>query len=138
MSRDIRPLEEAARALACRDHSAADLVRRLERRGIDSAEAAAAVDRLEAAGYVDDARLALRRAEALAERGWGDDGIRHDLERRGVPTEAVDDALALLEPERERARRVAARLGSGPGLARKLASRGFAEDSIEAAVVTDG
>ena len=49
------------------------------------------------------------RAEQLAERGSGDALIRDDLERRGVAAELVERALDALEPERERAARIAAR-----------------------------
>jgi hypothetical protein len=54
-------------------------------------------------GLVDDARTAVRRAEALAERGFGDAAIRYDLEQEGIAPEPVEEALAGLDPERERA-----------------------------------
>ncbi len=69
-------LELAAEALARRDHSTAELAASLERSGVDATEAAQAVERLAAAGYVDDERAAASRAEALAARGYGDAAIR--------------------------------------------------------------
>jgi regulatory protein len=129
-----RPLELAAEALARRDLSPAALKARLEARGVDAADAAEAVDRLQAAGYVDGARFALARAETLATRGWGDDGIRDDLERQGCTAAAVEDALAALEPEARRARALVASLGPSPGTARRLAAKGFSADALESAL----
>jgi hypothetical protein len=59
--------------------------------------------------------------------------IHDDLERRGLAAEHVEAALAALEPERERALRLAATGRS----ARWLASRGFDGDSLEALVADE-
>ncbi len=109
-----------------------------ERAGFSEAERETTVERLADAGLVDDARLAAARAEALAARGHGDAAIRWDLERRGVGPDEVETALARLEPERERARRIVAERGPGPATARFLARRGFDEDAFDKAVGTDG
>jgi regulatory protein len=127
-------VEEALRALRARDRTAAELDARLERRGIPAAERAEALATLRRVGYVDDARLARARAEALAERGSGNALIRHDLERRGIAAELVAAALAELDTERERAERIVRRRGPGAKTARYLASRGFGVDVLEAAV----
>lgn len=87
-----------------------------------------ALDELERLGYLNDVRTAELRAARLAERGYGDAYIRAELERRGLPPA---EAMAALEPERERARRFAAR-----GTA-WLARRGFGEDSLEAAFASE-
>ena len=128
----------ALRALRHRDLAAAELEARLGRAGFSEEEREATVERLTDVGLVDDARLAATRAEALAARGQGDAAIRWDLERRGVGADEVEAALARLEPERERARRIVAQRGPGPVTARFLARRGFDEDSVTAAVGTDG
>jgi regulatory protein len=112
-----RPEETALRALRAADRSRAELDARLERKGIDAGERQRALDELERLGYVDDDRTAALRAERLAERGYGDAYIRADLEQRGLPAE---EALAGLEPEAERAARLAEK---GPAW---LARRGFA------------
>jgi regulatory protein len=104
---------------------------RLERLGIGARERAGVVEQLASAGYVDDARFARDRAQKLAERGLGDAAIRADLEGRAVPAQFVDEALASVDPERERARREAARLGGGVRAARTLARKGFAEESLD-------
>ncbi len=86
---------------------------------------------------MDDGRFALARAQALAARGHGDEAIRHDLTGRGIEGEIAAAALAALEPERQRASAVAARLGRSARTAALLARRGFDADSIEAAVGPD-
>ncbi len=127
-------LQAACRALGCRDLSAAALDERLRRAGFSAEARSRAMAQLLEAGYLDDERFALERARALAERGAGDEAIRHDLDGKGVERELVDRALGSLEPERERAARVAERLGGGARAARALARKGFAADSIESAL----
>jgi SOS response regulatory protein OraA/RecX len=85
-------------------------------------------------GYVDDARFARARAEALASRGAGDLLIAADLERNGIDRGLAVDAITALPPERERAADVVARRGSSVRTARFLASKGFGEEAIERVV----
>jgi regulatory protein len=127
------PLEAATAALARRDRSAAGLAAYLEQRGIAADDAAGAVERLAELGYLNDERFALRRAEVLAGRGLGDEAIRFQLERDGVDVATVDAALAALEPEGERAARVLARAPSLEAGLRRLGTKGFAADTVEAA-----
>ena len=123
-------LEQAAAALARRDRSAAALVAYLEERGVHGDEAAEAVERLRAAGYVDDRRLAAIRAETLAGRGYGDLAIRADLELHRVETEQIDEAVGGLVAERVRAETLASRDGRTPQIARRLVAKGFAADTV--------
>lgn len=130
-------LEEAFRALRHRDRSAAELDARLERRGVGDAEREQALETLARIGYVDDGRLARSRAEQLADRGSGDALIRHDLEGRGIDPEHVEEALSALEPERERATRIAERRGRNVKTVRYLASKGFGADALEGIVARE-
>jgi SOS response regulatory protein OraA/RecX len=118
-------------ALARTDLSTAELDRRLARSGFDEPARQHALDRALAAGYLDDARVARERARRLADRGSADAAIRLDLERRGLSPELVEDAVAALPDERERAEQVAARLGGGVRAARALVRKGFADDVVE-------
>jgi len=127
-------LEAATKALARRDRSAADLTAYLERRGTAPEEAGRAVERLREAGYVNDARYALARAEVLAGRGFGDAAVRFVLERDGVAADEVEAALATLIPERERALELLHLAKTPPAAVRRLAAKGFSAESIEAAV----
>ena len=95
-----------------------------------------ALDTLERVGYVDDGRFAASRAEALAARGYGDEGIRAFLEADGAGAEAVEHALATLLPEVERARALVVRHGASPRLAAQLQRKGFGEDAVETAAGT--
>ena len=137
MTQDENALDEAFRALRFRDRSAAELDTRLERRGVGEAEREQALETLERIGYVDDVRFARTRAEQLAARGSGDALIRHDLEGRGIAPEHVEEALEALEPERERAARIAGRRGRSLKTARYLASRGFDADALEGIVAPE-
>jgi regulatory protein len=127
-------IERAVRALARRDHSAAELDAKLARAGVSDAVRADAVEMLERVGYVDDGRFAVERAVLLAERGYGDEWIRSDLEARGIARETAEGALAALEPESERAVRTASKAGDAVRRAPLLARRGFSDDSIEGAL----
>ena len=124
----------AGKALARREHTRAELEERLRRRGVGEAAAEQALDAAARTGAQSDTRAAHRRAEAMAGRGWGDEAIRADLAGRGVAAELADEAIAGLEPEVERARAQAARLGHGLRAAQALARRGFSEENIVTAV----
>jgi SOS response regulatory protein OraA/RecX len=108
----------------------------LERAGFEPAACEVAVERMRALGYVDDARFATSRADALASRGAGDHKIEHDLERHGVDAELRASALDALEPERARAERIVEHRRADRTTARLLASRGFSPDTI-AVVIAD-
>ena len=132
-----KALAVATRALARREHSRRSLGERLQRAGIAECEAEEILAELERLGLLDDRRFALERARVLAERGKGDAAIRFDLERSGVSASAVEEALARLDPERERAERLVGRRGATPATARLLAGRGFDEDVVAAVVARD-
>jgi SOS response regulatory protein OraA/RecX len=127
-------LAAGVRALARRDRSEEGLRAALERRGVDEREREETVATLRSHGALDDNRFAHARAAALAERGLGDGAIAYRLDRDGIDQEQSEAALAALEPERDRAARVVERRGKGARTARWLAARGFAPDSIEAAI----
>jgi regulatory protein len=135
--RRAEALAMATRALCARDLTQRELQLRLEQRGVDEPVARDSVAALRTAGLVDDARLARNRAARLADRGYGDAAVRHDLEQKGVAPEVADDALQCLEPEAVRAGRILAERGAGPRTARYLAARGFAADAVEEAAGPD-
>ena len=110
---------------------------RLARAGIGRAPRAEAIATLERLAVVDDERVAVAQAAALAERGYGDDAIRWKLAVAGLEPEQAEHAVQLLEPESERARRLVERRGRSPATSRFLARRGFAGDVVEAVVAAD-
>lgn len=121
------------RTLRHRDRSRRQVDERLAKAGVAEEKRADALDTLERVGYVDDERYAAGRAASLAGRGYGDEAIRHLLEADGVGAEQIDQAVGTLEPERERAFAVTARLGSTAKVAAQLQRKGFSSDSVEAA-----
>jgi regulatory protein len=140
VARELRRAEAlglATRALRTRDLSRQELRARLEHKGVPGQAAEESIGVLTGAGLVDDARLASNRAAVMAERGYGDAAIRHDLERRGLPADIAEEALRALEPEEDRARRIVAERGAGARTARYLAARGFDAEAFEQAAEPD-
>jgi SOS response regulatory protein OraA/RecX len=133
--RQAEAVDAAARLLRHADRSRAELETRLTDRGIDAQALSGALETLERVGVLDDGRTAALRAANLADRGYGDAWIRAELERRGLP---VEEILAALEPESDRARRVVAEKGGGAATARYLARRGFDEDTVETVFADQG
>ena len=130
-------LSVATRALQARDLSARRLAERLERAAVAPDTVEASLATLSRAGLIDDNRLARNRAQSLADRGYGDAAIRHDLERQGVDPELVQAALEDLENEPERARRLVQNRGPGTKTAQYLARKGFSDEALEAALGGD-
>jgi regulatory protein len=131
------PLELAARALRHRDRSRRDVDDRLARAGVGDAARSDALDTLERIGYVDDSRFARTRAAALAERGYGDAYIRADLEGQGVPADGIEEALAALPAEVDRASALVARGGRDARTAARHVRKGFAPETLEQVVDLD-
>jgi SOS response regulatory protein OraA/RecX len=137
LRRELRRAEALAAAtgvLSRRDVSRRRLDERLRARGATASESERAVATLESAGLVDDARLARRRAEILAERGWGDGAISARLQAEGVAAELVRAAVAELSPEGERAAALARQAPDRRRAWKLLARRGFSADAAEFAL----
>jgi regulatory protein len=117
--------------LAQRRLTEAQLWKKLEARGYDGAEVAAAVAACKSDGYVDDRLYASLYVEG-ARKAVGDARLRADLIKRGIDREAAVDVVACA-PLDERARIEAAygkirRLQpqlAYPSVARKLERLGF-------------
>lgn len=131
--RRFEALDVAGRLLRHRDLAAERLEGELARRNVAPADRHEAVRTLERTGLVDDARFAVARAQSLADRGYGDVAIRWRLSQAGVPGPCVEEAVALLEAESERAREMVEREGASARTARLLVRRGFGEDAVETA-----
>jgi regulatory protein len=127
----------ALRLLARREHTRAELQRRLAGAG-DPAEVAALLDQLETSGLLCDARFAESYLVAKASR-FGTSRLRHELRIRGVPDVLIDEALAAPgRDELERAKEVWRRKFGVPPVdardyarqSRFLQSRGFSADTL--------
>jgi SOS response regulatory protein OraA/RecX len=134
LARELRRSEAlgvALRALRHRDYSRSRLEARLAGRGTRGDTLEDALETLERAGLVDDERVGAARAQELAARGLGDAAIRYSLEGEGLAAAVVDDALAILDPEPERARRLFEERGRTPKTVRWLAAKGFDAATLE-------
>ena len=83
-----------------RDYSRAELLRKLTEKGFDAAASETALDRLTELGFVDDARYAPIVVRHYAAKGYGAQRIRAELQRRGIPKQLWDAAMAEM-PEQD-------------------------------------
>ncbi|RFO96539.1 recombination regulator RecX [Rhodoferax lacus] len=132
----------ALRLLSGREHSRAELERKLTRFEEEPGALAAVLDKLQAKDFINEGRVVEsvlhRRAAKL-----GTQRIKQELQAKGLEPEAVADAVERLRAsEVERAREVwRKKFGSSPVDAaergkqmRFLASRGFGGDAIHKVV----
>ena len=132
----------ALRLLAGREHSRAELERKLAPHETEPGELARALDDLQAKGFISEQRVVESVVHRRAAR-LGTGRVRQELQAKGVSPEAMADALdALRRTEVERAREVWRRKFGEPapdaaGRARQmrfLASRGFGTEAIRRVV----
>ena len=141
------PVQRALGLLVRREHSRKELVRKLAARGVETTEAAAAVEHLAGEGWQDDARFAESLIRGRAGSGYGPLYIRAELSTHGLSGEAVAAALDGFDGDWTANARDLVRRRFGPAgpadLAQRrkaadlLARRGFDGDSIRAATRWD-
>lgn len=136
----------ALRLLASREHSRAELERKLRAFEATPGELAQALDALEAKGFIDAQRVAESVVHRRASR-LGSARIRQELRDKGLDDDTVAEALApLLETEFERARAVwRSRFQAAPADAaerarqmRFLLARGFSGDVVRRVLAASG
>jgi regulatory protein len=130
--------ERALRYLARRDHSRAELAKKLAPHG-SAAEIDAILDRMSELSLQSDARFAAAWVRGHAAK-FGRGRMKNELARRGLDCESIEEALAQdeLSDEITRARALwRARFGAFPADAREwarqarfLQARGFAAEVI--------
>ena len=137
--------QKAVQLLGSRPHFRRELQAKLAQREFPSEEIEEALDRLTGQGYLDDRKTAVAFVEhRLSRNNEGRLRLRAELEKRGAPADAVEEALAAvpeddLEPTREAAerwRRLHPR-GKPAALAQHLARKGFSRRAIFAVLKTD-
>lgn len=146
--RESTPAQRAVALLVRREHSRKELALKLRARGIDPAEADAAVEKVAQAGWQDDARFACSIARTRAAAGYGPLYIRAELVSHGLGEDVIASALSSLHDAGEvdwadaaRAQ-VRRRFGDQASLstamqhkaAGYLMRRGFGTDIIRAAI----
>ena len=85
--------------LTRREHSRAELRRKLLQREHDSHEVDAALDRLAERGLQSDSRYAEAIARNRESGGHGPNRIRADLRHQGLPEDDISAALEALDPD---------------------------------------
>jgi regulatory protein len=132
----------ALRLLGAREHSRAELERKLAAHEEELGSLARMLDELEAKGFLNEQRV----VESLVHRRGarlGASRVRQELNSRGLPAQAVQDAVEQLRAtELERAREVWRKKFGTPAVdaagrakqMRFLAGRGFAGDVIRRVV----
>ncbi len=91
---DVEAAHRAAqRAIARRAHARFDLRRRLLQKQHPPDAVDAALERLSAAGLLDDARFAVDYAAAKARRGRGPARLARDLQAQGVDRRVAEEAV---------------------------------------------
>lgn len=138
------PTQRALGLLTRREHSRQELARKLAHRGVEAGDAQAAIDKLVAAGWQDDARFAASVVRNRASAGYGPVFIRAELGTHGLGSEAVAlamdgfegdwvdnarDLLARRHPEAQAGDRAAQRKAAD-----FLLRRGFSMQHIRAAL----
>jgi regulatory protein len=89
------PFEVALTALRRKERTSRELAEWLERRGFGSEDVEAALDRLAAAGELDDERFAQSYADDKRSlSGWGAERIRDALLAKGIDGATVDAVMA--------------------------------------------
>jgi regulatory protein len=113
------PAQRALGLLVRREHSRKELANKLAARGVARDEAEAAVARMAAEGWQDDARFAASVARWRAGAGYGPLRIRAELGGHGLDEALVAGAFAALAEAGE---------DDWPRRAYELACRRFGED----------
>ncbi|MFZ5636713.1 MAG: recombination regulator RecX [Pseudomonadota bacterium] len=143
---ELTPQQRALGLLVRREHSRRELTRKLAARGVATEDAQAAVDRMTAEGWQDDARFAEQLVRSRANNGYGPLRIRAELGTHGLERDAIATAMGAFEDDwTANARDLVRRRFQGgvddPATRRKaadfLARRGFTGDQIRAATRFD-
>ncbi|MFT4046764.1 MAG: regulatory protein RecX [Solimonas sp.] len=137
----------ALKLLSRREHSAAELSLKLQRRGAETDVAQQAVAAMQDAGWQSDARYAEMLVRNRIAQGYGPLRIRADLAAARIPETATKAALAAAEADwpalcaalrRRRFRAAPGNAAEWQKQYRYLASHGFPGDAVRAALKAAG
>ena len=141
---ELSPTQRALGLLTRREHSKQELARKLASRGIEPDDAQAAIDKLSAAGWQDDARFADLLVRSRANAGYGPVRIRAELATHALDSGVIAAAIEgfnvdwLYNAKDLLRRRHPAALAGGRTAQRKAADflmrRGFAMEQVMAAL----
>lgn len=143
---ELSPNQRALGLLVRREHSRKELTRKLAAHGVEAEQVRAAVDRMTAEGWQNDARFAEQLVRSRAAGGYGPLRIRAELGTHGLDREAIQAAMDAFDGDwAENARdQVRRRFGAALGdrtqqrkAAEFLIRRGFGGDQVRAATRFD-
>jgi len=143
---ELTPAQRALGLLVRREHSRKELTRKLTARGVEADDAQAAVERMTAEGWQDDARFAELLVRSRANNGYGPVRIRAELGMHGLDRDTIVAAMDAYDGDwAENARDLARRRFPGRlddrAIQRKAADfllrRGFGGDQVRAAIRFD-
>lgn len=143
---ELSPNQRALGLLVRREHSRKELARKLTARGVEAEQAQAAVDRMTAEGWQNDARFAEQLVSSRAASGYGPVRVRAELGTHGLDREAIHAAMEAYEGDWAENARDLVRRRFGAALedravqrkaAEFLIRRGFAGDSVRSATRFD-
>ena len=146
VKREISLRERALAMLARREHTRAEMLRKLSPHSESPEQVEQLLDALVARGWLSEARFAESRANTLA-RKFGSRKIQHDLRSRGVSAEVVERTVErALAQELENCRAAWQRkFGVLPQSAaergrqiRFLTGRGFSAEAVRQVLKTGG
>jgi regulatory protein len=89
----VDPQAKGVQLLARREHSARELTRKLEQRGVEKSAAAEAVAALNRDGYQSDERYAEMLVRSRVNQGFGPIRIKAELGQAGLAAELIASAL---------------------------------------------
>lgn len=89
----------AVRLLARREHSTAELTRKLRERGFSAGSIEPGLERLRDGGYLSDRRFAGSLARHRAGQGYGSLRIRAELGQHGLGRAVIDEAIDDLDAD---------------------------------------
>lgn len=142
MSSDLdKAVDKALATLAKAERTRAEVQTRLESGGFEPETIAAAIQKLEAWGYLDDHRVAKREVDNLAP-GIGKSRIRARITHRGVEEEIVDQVIQKVDDqsELEKANTLLKKRflpdGDPAKAGRFLLQRGFEEEIVRTAIAS--
>lgn len=139
--------DRALALLARREHSVRELKDKLDRRGLDADESAAALESLKAKDFQSDARFGEMLVRSRIHAGYGPRWIRAELKTHGISAAAAQTLIEAADPDwldlarsllRRRYGNPAANLAERSKRAAFLLRRGFDASTVKLAVGNSG
>ena len=96
---EVSAYDKALTLLVRREHSARELKSKLARRGFDSAESAASIERLQSKDFQNDARFGEMLVRSRIEGGYGPRWIVAELKTHGIGEGSARELIEAAEPD---------------------------------------